>query len=154
MARCILLGTAAALPCATRDNTALVFVGARSAILVDCPGGAYAKLLRAGVAPEALTHLLLTHTHTDHTYGLPGLLQSLWLGGRGPPFPILALRAVQPLVARAPAASPPCGERTPFALPRQTLPDEAADEPVLETEDFRVWTAPTHHSVPSVATRV
>src|SRR2546423_1842237 len=55
MARCILLGTAAALPSATRDNTALVFVGTHSSILVDCPGGAYAKLLRPGVAPAALT---------------------------------------------------------------------------------------------------
>jgi ribonuclease Z len=154
MARCVLLGTAAALPCATRDNTALVFVGARSAILVDCPGGAYAKLLRAGIAPEALTHLLLTHTHTDHSYGLPGLLQSLWLGGREAPLPILGLPTVQSLVDRALQAFTPFGERMPFALPRQTLPAEAAAEPVLETDDFRVWTALTRHSVPSVALRV
>src|SRR5712692_547296 len=154
MARCILLGTAAALPSATRDNTALVFVGTHSSILVDCPGGAYAKLLRAGVAPEALTHLLLTHTHTDHTYGLPGLLQSLWLGGREAPLPVFGLPTVQSLVDRALEAFTPFGERTPFALLRQTLPGEAADEPVFETEDFRVWTAPTRHSVPSVALRV
>src|SRR5262249_45071060 len=145
MARCFLLGTSAALPCATRDNTALVFVGARSAILVDCPGGTYAKLLRAGVPPEALTHLLLTHTHTDHTCGPPALRQGLGLGGRGAPLPPLGLPTVQSLVDRALEAFTPFGERTPFALPRQTLPAEAAAEPVLETEDFRVWTAPTRH---------
>src|SRR5205814_1178767 len=66
MARCTLLGTAAALPTAERDNTALVFAGRDSAILVDCPGGAYTKLLRAGIDPASMTHLLLTHQHTDH----------------------------------------------------------------------------------------
>ena len=154
MARCTLLGTAAALPTAERDNTALVFVGAESAILVDCPGGVYAKLLRAGVVPERLTHLLLTHQHTDHTHGLPGLLQSLWLGGRTDALPILGLSEVQALVDRALAAFAPFGEREPFALPRQVLPGDAADAPILETHDFRVWTTPTEHSVPSVAVRV
>jgi ribonuclease Z len=154
MARCTLLGTAAALPTAERDNTALVFVGEGSAILVDCPGGAYAKLLRAGIGPERLTHLLLTHQHTDHTHGLPGLLQSLWLGGRTDVLPVLGLPEVQALVDRALGAFAPFGEREPFALPRQVLPGSAADAPVLETPDFRVWTAPTEHSVPSVVVRV
>src|SRR5918912_4377659 len=137
MPRCTLLGTAAALPTADRDNTALVFVGDESAILVDCPGGAYTKLLRAGVVPEQLTHLLLTHTHTDHTHGLPGLLQSLWLGGRTAELPIVGLPEVQALVDRAIAAFQPFGDRAPFALPRQTLPGAASDAPVLETPDFR-----------------
>jgi ribonuclease Z len=154
MVACTLLGTAAALPTATRDNTALVFVGTRSALLVDCPGGAYAKLRRAGVVPEQLTHLLLTHTHTDHSHGLPGLLQSLWLGGRTAELPIVGLPEVQALVDRAIAAFQPFGDRAPFALPRLTLRNSASDTPVLETPDFRVWTAPTRHSVPSVAVRV
>jgi ribonuclease Z len=151
---CALLGTAAALPSATRDNTALVFVGAQSALLVDCPGGAYAKLQRAGVLPTSLTHLLLTHTHTDHTHGLPGLLQSLWLGGRTADLPILGLPEVQALVDRALGAFAPFGDREPFALPRQTLSPTPSDAPVIVTPDFRVWTTPTAHSVPSVAVRV
>jgi ribonuclease Z len=154
MVRCTMLGTAAALPTATRDNTALLFVGGQSALLVDCPGGAYAKLLRAGLQPERLTHLLLTHSHTDHTHGLPGLLQSLWLGGRQDDLPLIGLAEVQALADRAIGAFAPFGERTPFGLPRQVLPATAADAPVLETPDFRVWTAPTAHSVPSVAVRV
>src|SRR5690348_3033243 len=107
MPRCTLLGTAAALSTADRDNTALVFVSDASVLLVDCPGGAYAKLLRAGVAPARLTHLLLTHQHTDHTHGLPGLLQSLWLGGRTAPLPLLGLAEVQALADRALAAFTP-----------------------------------------------
>ncbi|HZU07725.1 MAG TPA: MBL fold metallo-hydrolase [Chloroflexota bacterium] len=154
MVRCVLLGTAAALPTATRDNTALLFVGAHSSLLVDCPGSAYAKLLRAGVVPSQLSYLLLTHTHTDHTYGLPGLLQSLWLAGREADLPIVGLPEVQQLVDRALDTFAPFGARTPFALPRYVLPAAASAAPVIETPDFRVWTAPTAHSVPSVAVRV
>ncbi len=154
MVACTLLGTAAALPTATRDNTALVFVGASSALLVDCPGGAYAKLRRAGVGPEQLSSLLLTHRHTDHTHGLPGLLQSLWLGGRTVDLPIVGLPEVQGLVDRAIAAFEPFGQRAPFALPRQALSDAPGEMLALETPDFRVWTAPTRHSVASVAVRV
>ena len=154
MVRCILLGTGAALPTADRDNTAVVFVGAQSALLIDCPGGAYAKLLRAGVAPPRITHLLLTHTHTDHTHGLPGLLQSLWLAGREQELPVLGLPEVHALLDGVLATFSPFGDRTPFALPRQVLPATANDTPVLETPDFLVWTAPTEHSVPSVAVRV
>jgi ribonuclease Z len=154
LVRCTLLGTAAALPTATRDNTALVFAGPRSALLVDCPGGAYAKLLRAGLEPPALTAILLTHTHTDHTHGLPGLLQALWLAGREDALTLLGLPEVQQLVDRALAAFAPFGQRQPFALPRRALAAAAGDAPVLETDDFRVWTTPSRHSVPSVAVRV
>ncbi|MBX5490139.1 MAG: ribonuclease Z [Chloroflexi bacterium] len=153
-AEVILLGTGAALPTAERDNTALVVVGPETVLLVDCPGAAYAKLLRAGVDPQRLTHVLLTHVHTDHSAGLPGLLQSLWLGGRTAPLPILGLPDVQALVDGALATFRPFGDRSPFALPRQVLPLVASTAPVLETADFRVWTTPGDHSVPSVAVRV
>lgn len=150
----ILLGTSAALPGAGRDNTALVFVGGDTVLLVDCPGAAYAKLLRAGVDPARLTHLLITHTHTDHAAGLPGLLQSLWLAGRTTPLPILGLPTVQGLVDDVLAVFRPFGDRLPFALPRLELSSTIDDAPALVTEDFRVWTAPSDHSVPSVGVRV
>ena len=154
MVRCTAVGTASALPTAHRDNTALLFVGAHSSLLVDCPGGAYAKLQRAGALPLGPTHLLLTHRHTDHTHGLPGLLQSVWLAGREAELPLLGLPDVQQLVDGVLETFAPFGDRVPFALPRVPLPDAPGDAPILETPDFRVWTAPTDHSVASVAVRV
>lgn len=153
-ARVVLLGTGAALPSAERDNTAVVVVGPETVLLIDCPGAAYAKLLRAGIDPQRVTHLLLTHVHTDHSGGLAGWLQSLWLGGRQAPLPILGLPDVQALVDGVLATFRPFGDRSPFALPRQVLPDATRPTPVLETPDCRVAIAPGDHSVPSVAVRV
>jgi ribonuclease Z len=153
-AQVVLLGTGAALPSAERDNTAVVFVGPETVLLIDCPGAAYAKLLRAGIDPQHVTHLLLTHVHTDHSGGLAGFLQSQWLGGRHAPLPILGLPDVQALVDSVLATFRPFGDRSPFALPRQVLPDATRPALVLEAPDCRVAIAPGDHSVPSVAVRI
>jgi ribonuclease Z len=79
------LGTSGAVPALERDTTALVFVGDGDATLVDCGGSPIQKLLRAGVAPEALRRVVITHMHTDHVYGLPSLVEALYLLGRKSP---------------------------------------------------------------------
>jgi len=83
------LGSAAAVPSVTRDTTSLVFVGDRGAILVDCGGSPVQKLRRAGVDPLALEHVVITHLHPDHAYGLPALIQNLRQLGRVAPLGIL-----------------------------------------------------------------
>lgn len=77
-----LLGTGAALSDAIRENTYLVVQGNSSAILVDCAGSPTQRLLRAGVELDSLDHIVLTHHHPDHIYGLSVLLLDLWLAGR------------------------------------------------------------------------
>ena len=76
------LGTSAAVPSVTRDNTSLVFVGDGGTILVDCGGSPVQKLRRAGVDPLSLTHVVVTHLHPDHAYGLPALIHNLRQLGR------------------------------------------------------------------------
>lgn len=76
------LGTAGAIPSAERDTTSLVFVADGGALLVDCGGSPVQKLRLAGVDPLALRFVLLTHIHPDHAYGLPSLVQNLFLLGR------------------------------------------------------------------------
>ncbi len=76
------LGTSGAVPSVDRDTTSLVFVGDRESVLVDCGGSPLQKLLLAAVDPHSLTRVIITHIHPDHAYGLPSLIQSLWLTGR------------------------------------------------------------------------
>lgn len=73
------LGTSGAIPSRGRDTTALVFVAGRAAALVDCGGSPVQKLRLAGVDPLALEHVVITHLHPDHAYGLPALVQNLVL---------------------------------------------------------------------------
>jgi ribonuclease Z len=73
------LGTAGALPTVERDTTSIVFVAAEGAVLIDCGGSPVQRLRRVGVDPLALSHVVITHIHPDHAYGLPALVQGLLL---------------------------------------------------------------------------
>jgi ribonuclease Z len=83
------LGTAGALASAARDNTSLVFEAGGAAVLLDCGGSAIHRLRRLGVDPLALTHVVLTHLHVDHSYGLPSLVRQLMLLERRAPLTVV-----------------------------------------------------------------
>ncbi len=75
----VFLGTASAISTAERDNTSLLIDN----ILIDCPGSVFSKLLQLGYDPfESMEHVIITHRHTDHFYGLPALLDTLQLKKR------------------------------------------------------------------------
>src|SRR5437867_9325628 len=82
------LGTSGSVPSAARDTTSLVFVVPQGAILIDCGGSPIQKLRRAGVDPNALAVVVITHIHPDHAYGLPALIRNLSVLGRQAPLTI------------------------------------------------------------------
>lgn len=94
MDRIVFLGTSRCLPTLHRDNTSLLFESSQEALLVDCGGKPYQKLLQAGVDPDKLATIIITHYHVDHCYGLPSLLSSLHLSGRLKPLRVLGLPGV------------------------------------------------------------
>lgn len=84
----VFLGTSGAIPGAARDTTSLAFVGGSEVLLVDVGGSPVQKLRAAGIDPRRLSHILITHVHPDHAYGLPALIQNLILLGRATPLPL------------------------------------------------------------------
>ncbi|MBI3454721.1 MAG: MBL fold metallo-hydrolase [Candidatus Rokubacteria bacterium] len=56
--------------------------------LVDAGGSPVQKLRRLGVDPVGLSAVVITHTHPDHVYGLPALVQNLLILGRRTPLPV------------------------------------------------------------------
>lgn len=81
----VFLGTSGAIPGAARDTTSLAFVGRSEILLVDVGGSPTQKLRAAGIDPRRVSHVLITHMHPDHAYGLPALIQNLILLGRSAP---------------------------------------------------------------------
>ncbi len=146
------LGTSAAVPSATRDTTSLCVTGSKDILLIDCGGSPAQKLRRIGVDPLDLTAVIITHTHPDHAYGLPALIQSLILLGRAAPLPIYCreehvetLRTLLDL----------------FRLFERGLPVEIVGvkaregERVLATGEFVVMASPNAHGgMPNLAIRV
>lgn len=88
MAELLLLGTGAALTDGSREPTMLAVRGMRSTIVMDCGGNAVRQLQRLSVPLESIERVILSHSHPDHTSGLPLLIEMLWLSGRRAPLPI------------------------------------------------------------------
>lgn len=88
MVELIVLGSAASVPDEEHDTVALVLRGPGWALPVDCGGSPLHKMARLGIARDDVRAVILTHRHADHIYGLPMLVQGLWLGGRQEPLPI------------------------------------------------------------------
>jgi ribonuclease Z len=96
MGRLIFLGTASARPAADRANTALAVAGSDASgwLQIDCGGDPYRALVRAGIAPDGVQDLLITHAHIDHIGGLASLIEGFRLGGRQAPLRVWALPEV------------------------------------------------------------
>ena len=88
MVELIVLGSSASVPDAEHDTVSLVLRGEDWAVLVECGGSPIQKLAQLGVGLEDLRAVILSHQHPDHLYGLPALVQGLWIGGREAPLPI------------------------------------------------------------------
>ncbi len=148
------LGTSGAIPSAERDTTSLAFwEDAGPVVLVDCGGSPVQRLARLGLDPQALSHVVVTHLHPDHAYGLPALLQNLFLLQRRDALTLVCRpEHVEPL--RALLGLFGLLDRAGFPL-RLTPVDLAVGAPAFTTGGLRVTTAPVAHgSMPNFAVRV
>lgn len=148
MARMILLGVGTGLPDADRENTHMVWEGPGGPLLIDAGGSTYQRLLRAGVDPQGLSGVLLTHSHCDHINGLPVLLFSMALGGRKEPLPIYGLAPTLAIVRAVLDAFQLDGLHPPIEWRELAAGDE-----LPLGEGWRLRTALTVHSRPCLALR-
>lgn len=80
-----LIGTGALQPLPGRALASAVITCGGRVLLLDCGEGTQAAARRAGVSLMKIDAIALTHYHGDHTFGLPGLWQSMAMAGRTEP---------------------------------------------------------------------
>jgi ribonuclease Z len=119
---------------------------------VDVGGSPVQKLRRVGIDPVDLSAVVVTHTHPDHVYGLPALVQCLLILGRRTPLPVYCRVEHVDLVGRLLDLFGLRDEE----LPVSVVPVEArAGAAVLETPDLAVTASPNVHGrMPNLAIRV
>jgi ribonuclease Z len=80
-------GTAGSVPSARRGLPAILVRRGGDRILFDCGEGTQRQLV-SSVGLADLTEVFLTHFHTDHWLGLPGMLNTFNLRGRDRPLTV------------------------------------------------------------------
>ncbi|NIS82085.1 MAG: MBL fold metallo-hydrolase [Anaerolineales bacterium] len=153
MSRLIILGTAWAVPSPGHENTHMAIHGSDGVVLLDCPGSPTIRLANAGIPFDAVTDLILTHFHPDHVGGVPLLLMNMWMLGRQDPLRIYGLHhcleRVEDMMGFFHWDNWP--EFFPVAFHR--LP-ERERVLVLEKKDFRVYSSPVRHVIPTIGLRI
>jgi ribonuclease Z len=148
MGEMILLGVGTAVSEPDRECTHMVWRSPDGAFLIDVVGNTYARLMQAGADPQALSGIILTHSHADHIYGLPIFLTQLFLLGRRDAIPIYAL---EPTIAQAQALIAASAVDD-YMLPVDWRPIEAGDE-IPAGPNWRLRTTLTEHTRPCLALR-
>ncbi len=69
-----ILGSGDAFGSGGRAQTCLLLETGSQRLLVDCGATALASLRRAGIAPDAIDAIAVTHFHGDHFAGIPWML--------------------------------------------------------------------------------
>jgi ribonuclease Z len=77
-----ILGSGAAVPTLRRNPTSQYVVCNDRHILIDCGEGTQMQIRNCGIRFQRLSHILISHLHGDHFFGLVGLLSTMHLMGR------------------------------------------------------------------------
>jgi ribonuclease Z len=76
--RVVLVGTGGPELTPERAGEATLVEANGQSLLFDAGRGVLDGLYRSGIAPQKVTHVFLTHLHSDHIEGLPGLWITPW----------------------------------------------------------------------------
>jgi ribonuclease Z len=93
-----ILGSSAALPTSIRFPTAQLLKAGERFFLIDCGEGTQIRLRQFGINPSRIHHILISHLHGDHVFGLFGLLSSLGMMGRKVPLHLYGPRELKELM--------------------------------------------------------
>ncbi|MEA3462831.1 MAG: ribonuclease Z [Bacteroidota bacterium] len=90
-----ILGSSAALPTTKRFPTAHLLHAGERFFLIDCGEGTQIRLRQYGINPSRIHHILISHLHGDHVFGLFGLLSTLGMMGRKVPLNLYGPQALE-----------------------------------------------------------
>ncbi|MEM9930183.1 MAG: ribonuclease Z [Bacteroidota bacterium] len=142
----IILGTSGGLPTADRNCSAAMLRTETTDVLIDCGEGTQRQLLQAGLGMGRVSHILITHLHGDHYFGLPGLFSSLGMNGRKAPLTIVSPQPLRPRIApmlEMDTYAPP------FPVHFETILATEGFTPVAELKGLEVFAFPLQHRVPT-----
>lgn len=133
------LGSGGVCPLPNRGLTALYVQNQSTSFLIDCGENTQAAAKQNNVSLFNINAILLTHLHTDHVLGLPGLLSTLTQMGRTEPLIVYGPSGTVTLVSTCLKLI----ATTSFPI----LPMELAPKDKIEFKDINVSLILLKHSI-------
>ncbi len=93
-----ILGNNSAVPAHNRHPTSQLVTVNDAFILIDCGEGTQLQMNKYKIRQSRITHILISHLHGDHYFGLPGLITSMALLGRKDTLHVFAPEALKGII--------------------------------------------------------
>jgi ribonuclease Z len=140
-----ILGSGAALPTAQRNPTSQYIECNNRHILIDCGEGTQMQIRKAGVKLQKISHILISHLHGDHYFGLVGLLSTMHLLGRNQGLVIYGPEELEKIIRFQLEAG---GSKLDFEL--NFFPLNGKENKLLfEDKMIEIYTFPLKHKIPT-----
>lgn len=139
------LGTASAKPSVDKYPSAHVFNMRGRLFLVDCGEGAQVQMMRYGLSSFKMDHILISHMHGDHVFGIFGLLSTMGMLGRTAPLTIYAPRDFGSMLNFFLGHF---GEGIKYEISHVVL-GATSPELICETRTADVYAFPLNHGIPT-----
>lgn len=152
MSKITFLGTASAIPSLNQHNSHFILETGERVILVDSPGNPVVRVEEAGLDPQSITDLILTHFHPDHVSGVPLLLMDLWLMGRRVPLRIFGMEDLIDRVEKMMALYEWETWEGFYPIEFHRLPSNERAQ-LVDEDGLRIWSYPVCHMIPAIGLR-
>lgn len=141
-----ILGSGSALPTARRNPTSQYVECNGRHILIDCGEGTQIQIRKYGIKLQRIEHILISHLHGDHYFGLVGLLSSMHLLGRVKPIHIYGPEGLKEIIELQLHYG---GSRLAYELNFHVL-DANADGCFFEDDILSIHHFPLSHKIPTI----
>lgn len=145
-----ILGSGAALPTSLRNPTAQYVECSDRHILIDCGEGTQNQLRKYSIRIQKISHILISHLHGDHYFGLAGLLSTMHLLGRTKGMTIYGPEGLEQIIRLQLEMG---GAQPDFALTFVTLNRQEA-QLLFEDKLIEIHTFPLKHRIPANGFRI
>jgi len=138
------LGTSAQIPTAKRNHSAILLNYEGENILIDCGEGIQRQFRIAKLNPCKITRILISHWHSDHVLGIPGILSTLALSGYNKILYIYGPRGTKEFMRDLLRVFN-------FQKKYEIVVEETSGGKFYETKDFYLESERMHHGIPTNA---
>lgn len=140
-----ILGINSAFPANGRHPTAQILQVGEQLIMIDCGEGTQAQIQKYNIRKSKISHILISHLHGDHIFGLIGLLTSYGLEGRTQALDIYGPEGLEEIIRVQLKYNG--GD---FYYPVQFhILDTERNYTIYENKKFSIQTIPLDHRIPT-----